>query len=128
MSQKHSSSEGSKVPRLYPALESSPRWGCGSAPVAPLVLDLSTLLPQDIEGYSVTSVYRNGELMHDTVTSRMLGRSLQPLAASSIEAWACRHPGTDWRIVIIESLRQLVYQRHGEGLWRLVHVGTGIFG
>lgn len=116
------------VPRLWPALESSPRVGCAHAGTPPLKLALDEQLPQDAEGYAVTSVYRNGQLVHDTLTARMLGQRQRTLSVASVEGWACQQPALDWRIVVNEALRQLVYQRHGPGQWQLVHVGAGIFG
>lgn len=114
-------------PRLLPAMLEVPRMGCANAAPPDKTLDLSVELIQDLDGYCVTHVYRDGVLLWDPLTAMALGQPRQ-LKVADVERWATERAALDWRIVLTEAMRQLVYQRHQSGQWNLVSVEAGIVG
>lgn len=120
--------QGSRTYLLRPALKEVPALGCAHAKKPALSLHLDTRLPQDLEGFCFTRVLHNAVVVHDPVLHAEADCVNSGMTVNDIEQLAVKNGAGSWRIVIIEALRQLTYERHAAGNWVLVDVGGGVFG
>jgi hypothetical protein len=114
--------------QIYPALEVVPHPGCRKAPSIPAKLDLSEPLKSDTSALMVCQVMLDGEDVHGPFTSWLQDRTERPIRRlSDVESIARRYAHQEWLIKFVQPLQSMVYQRHADGQWNLVRVGTGMF-
>jgi hypothetical protein len=125
---KHAEARRNFKRKIYPALEVAPHPACGNAPAIPTRLDLRESLASDTSAFMSCQVLLDGEDVHGPFSSWLEGttnRRIRRLA--DVEAIAKRYAHQEWLIKFVEPLQSLVYQRHADGQWNLVRVGTGMF-
>jgi hypothetical protein len=116
-------------PRQFPPLTASPLPACGRAPDIPLQLSLETSVKSYPSAMTMWEVHLNTELVHSVFGTYLAALKRRPIATlADIEAVAQRYPQQEWILRLVEPLQTLVYQRHLDGKWNLVRVGSGIFG
>jgi len=112
----------------YPALEVAPHPGCRNAPGIPTRLDLRESLASDTSALMSCQVLLDGEDVHGPFTSWLQDRTERPIRRlADVESIAKRYAHQEWLIKFVQPLQSMVYQRHADGQWNLVRVGTGMF-
>jgi hypothetical protein len=113
---------------VYPALDPAPHPACGLAP------DISKRLQADDElisyrdSFMICEVVLDGEVAFGPFEKWLEGTSrVRIRRLSDLESVACRHTHQSWIVRFVEPLQSRVYQRHADGNWNLVRVGTGMF-
>lgn len=114
--------------RVFPVLNSTPYPACGLAPAIQNRLEMSQSLTPYPGPLMACKILLDGEVVHGPLGSWLKhteGVHVRRLA--DLEKVASRQPHKEWLIKFIEPLQSRVYQRHADGSWNLVQVGTGMF-
>lgn len=114
--------------QVYPALTVLNQRGCGHAHAISTKLDLTESLASDTSALMTCQVVLDGEDVHGPFTSWLQDRTERPIRRlSDVENIAKRYAHQEWLIKFVQPLQSMVYQRHADGQWNLVRVGTGMF-
>jgi hypothetical protein len=124
---RQATSTATHVPRHFlPIMPPAHPCGHGTAPPAMLASNDSIVSARG--SYIVWEVELNGERVHHPLVSPLAQAfKCKIRTVADVERIACKFPTSEWLIRYTEPLQSLVYQRHNDGDWNLVKVGTGMF-